>query len=527
MRNIKTVLVRFRRFFKESNTFTAPFASLPSRCSGGPAGKAGIVGGFLFFFIISFSAHAQRLLTLDQAVEEAMNNSPDIIQARLSLDQNKENLIAQRASLKSNFRLNLQPYSFTRDRRYNEDIGRWIDVQNTVTAGTFSIEQPIIWTDGTISLSNHFGWQDSYSSNSDNTTRGFSNNLSLKLQQPLFTYNRQKLDLKELELAYENSQLNYAVRELAVEKQITQFFYQVYQTQMNLMTSKEDYANRKQSYEIIKNKVDAGLSAKEEMYQAELDMMSSKSTMQNNQVEFENVKDNFKQALGIPLEEDIMVIADVSVTPVDVDLQKAIDYALQNRMELRQRQIDIEKGQFEIIKTNALNEFRGDIGVEVGLFGMNEKLGNMYEKPTDNQTVNFTLDIPLWDWGEKKARLRAAEASLMSKEYNLKDEEVNIKLTVRQIYRNLGNLLTQIEIARKNEENAKLTYEINLEKYRNGDLTSMDLNLQQNQLTQKKNALINAIINYKLELLNMKLQTLYDFENKELITPALEPNSIK
>ncbi len=165
--------------------------------------------------------------------------------------------------------------------------------------------------------------------------------------------------------------------------------------------------------------------------------------------------------------------------------------------------------------------------MEVGLFGMNEKLGNMYEKPTDNQTVNFTLDIPLWDWGEKKARLRAAEASLMSKEYNLKDEEVNIKLTVRQIYRNLGNLLTQIEIARKNEENAKLTYEINLEKYRNGDLTSMDLNLQQNQLTQKKNALINAIINYKLELLNMKLQTLYDFENKELITPALEPNSIK
>ena len=104
---------------------------------------------------------------------------------------------------------------------------------------------------------------------------------------------------------------------------------------------------------------------------------------------------------------------------------------------------------------------------------------------------------------------------------------MNIKLTIRQIYRNLGNLLTQIEIARKNQENAELTYEISLEKYRNGDLTSMDLNLQQNQLTQKKNALINAIINYKLELLNMKLQTLYDFEKKEDITSALEPGSIR
>jgi len=481
---------------------------------------------FFLFFTTGY-VFSQRLLTLDQAVQEAMNNSPDIIQARLSLDQSRENLVAQRASLKSNFRLNLQPIQFTRDRRYSEDIGEWIDVQNTVSAGTFSIEQPIIWTDGVISLNNHFGWQDSYSSVSDQTTRGFSNNLSLKLQQPLFTYNRQKLDLKELELAYENSQLNYAVRELAVEKQITQFFYQVYQTQMNLITSREEFANRKQSYEIIKNKVDAGLSPKEELLQAELDMMSSKSTMQNNEVELENVKDQFKQALGISLDEDIMVVADISVTPVDVNLDEAVNYALQNRMELRQRQIDIEQGQFEIIKTNALNEFRGDIGIEVGLFGMNEKLGNMYEKPTDNQAVNFTLDIPLWDWGEKKARLRAAEASLQAKEYNLKDEEVNIKLTIRQIYRNLGNLLTQIDIARKNQENAELTYEINLEKYRNGDLTSMDLNLQQNQLTQKKNALINAIINYKIELLNMKLQTLYDFEKKEFITPALENTKIK
>ncbi len=481
---------------------------------------------FAFLVIISIGSfsliNAQRLLTLQQAVDEAMNNSPSIIQARLSLERSGENLNAQRASLKSNFRLNLAPFSFTRDRRYNEDIGKWIDVQNTVSSGTFSVDQPIIWTDGVISLNNHFGWQDSYSSLSANSsTTGFTNNLSLKLQQPIFTYNRTKLELKELELSYENSQLNYALQELSVEKQITQFFYQVYQTQMKLITSREENANRKQSYEIIKNKVDAGLVAKEEFLQAELDLLSSQSSMQNNEVDLENVKDNFKQALGIILEEEIMVIADVSVTPIDVDLQEATNYALQNRMELRQRQIDIESGQFDIIKTNAINEFKGDVGIEVGLFGQDGNIGNLYKHPTDNQSVQFSLAIPLWDWGEKKARLRAAEASLKSKEYNLKDEEVGIKLTIRQIYRNLGNLLTQIDIARKNEDNAKLTYEINLEKYRNGDLTSMDLNLQQNQLTQKKNALISALINYKIELLNMKLQTLYDFETKQLITPEV------
>jgi outer membrane protein TolC len=92
-------------------------------------------------------------------------------------------------------------------------------------------------------------------------------------------------------------------------------------------------------------------------------------------------------------------------------------------------------------------------------------------------------------------------------------------LNIRQIYRNLQNLVSQIEIARKSVENARLTYELNLEKYENGDLTSMDLSLYQNQLSGQKNELTRALINYKLELLNLKIQTLWDFESGKSIVP--------
>jgi outer membrane protein len=65
-----------------------------------------------------------------------------------------------------------------------------------------------------------------------------------------------------------------------------------------------------------------------------------------------------------------------------------------------------------------------------------------------------------------------------------------------------------------------LTYEINLERYQNGDLTGMDLNLYQNQLSTQKIAYAQALINYKIELLNMKVQSLYDFEKNQAIVPA-------
>ena len=105
---------------------------------------------------------------------------------------------------------------------------------------------------------------------------------------------------------------------------------------------------------------------------------------------------------------------------------------------------------------------------------------------------------------------------------SLKEERKNIVYNIRQIYRNLHNLRLQVLIQEKNIENAQLTYEINLERYKNGDLTSMDLNLFQNQLSSSKIDLTRAIIEYKLELLNLKIESLWDFENNK---PVIENNT--
>ena len=49
----------------------------------------------------------------------------------------------------------------------------------------------------------------------------------------------------------------------------------------------------------------------------------------------------------------------------------------------------------------------------------------------------------------------------------------------------------------------------------------MDLNIYQNQLSEKKLAYTNSLISYKLELLNLKIQTLYDFENDIAVSPVM------
>jgi outer membrane protein TolC len=375
-------------------------------------------------------------------------------------------------------------------------------------------------TDARVSLVNRFGYKDSYSEYSNLTTKGFSNNLSLVLDQPLFTYNRTKLQLKELQLALENSQLSYAIQLLALERQVATAFYQVYQQQQSLQIALQAYENMQKSYEISKNKVDAGISPREEFFQAELNLATTKSDLENRQVSLENAKDDFKLLIGMSLYDDLIVLPDISVDTVSVDIAFAIDQGLANRMELRQREIDVEGSQFDLIQTKALNEFRGSLGLSVGLFGDNEKFTDIYANPTDNEGVSLSLTIPLWDWGEKRSRIKATQASIESSQISLEEEQSNIIIDIRKVYRNLLNLQNQIEIARRSVINAQLTYDLNLEKYKNGDLTGMDLNIFQNQLSEKKLTYTNSLISYKLELLNLKIQTLYDFEKKQPVTPV-------
>jgi outer membrane protein len=482
--------------------------------------KKAVLFALMFGLAFSGSIWAQQLVKLQDALLIAAKNSPDIKIVQLNLVQTQQLLLATQASYKANFKINLNPLTYGNNRVWYDLDQQFWTTKNLKSAGNFNISQRLPWTDGTVSLTNTLFWQQSSIEKYSQTTSKFNNNVSLQFDQPLFTYNHMKLELNSLQLSFENAQLNYNIQMLQLERSVTQQFYQVYNQQMRLQITLEEYNNQKLNYDIIKNKVEGGLSRLEELYQAELNLASSKSSWENAKVSLDNSKDNFKMLIGMDIFNEVSVLADPVVDSVPVDIDLAIKLALENRMELRQRQISIENAQASLTQTMAFNSFQGNLSLSVGLVGDNEAMAHMFQAPTDNEQVALSLQIPIFDWGERKARIKASQTSIETQKVNLDDQRNTIIQTIRQTYRNLQNLLNQITIAEQNVRNAQLTYDINHERYVNGDLTGMDLNLFQNQLSSKKLDLINAQINYKLEILNIKIQTLYDWETKTSIVPT-------
>ncbi|MCQ2110540.1 MAG: TolC family protein [Bacteroidaceae bacterium] len=475
-------------------------------------------------------AGAQIVMTMEEALAYSAEHNPDLLNSRMSMERYEQNLIAQKASLKSRFSLNLSPLTYSQSRQFDSRYSDWYTNRSLSSSGTFSISQPIIWTDATLSLNNSLSWQDNESTigGTTNNNRSFSNRLNLSLNQPIFTYNRTKMNMRQIEMNYENARINYALQMLNVERNITSQFYSLFMSQQNLEIRESELANAERNFNIIRDKVEADLATKDEFYQAEVNLAQSRSTVENQRVSLENAKDNFKQSLGIPLDEDIKVICDVKAEPVMVDFDKALQSAMSSRLELRQRQISREQQEMSMIQVKDNDSFSGNVSLSLGIMGDDPSFGNIYDNPTNNPRVAVTFSVPLYDWGARKARIKAAEIERKMFELNAEEEIKSIEMNLRSTCRSLDNLLNQISIAEQSQQNAQMTYDLNEERYRNGELTGMQMNQFQTQLSNSKMSYTQAIINYKVQLLNIKILTLYDFEKDEPVVPiTYEQNNKK
>ncbi len=474
--------------------------------------------------LVSVRLQAQMVLTMDKAIDISIESSPDLITAALDLERYEKLLSAQRASLRTQFTLNIDALDYSNDRYMDALLSEWYTNESLSSMSTFSISQPIVLTGATVSLNNRFGWQTNTSSIDSGdvyNTQSFSNSLYLSLNQPLFAYNETKYELLTIEMDYENAKISYALTRLSLEQQIISRFYAVYMAQQNLLVATEEMEDAQQNYDIIAEKVRLDVVARSELFQAELNLSSAESTLYTSEVSLETSKDELKQLIGLPLATEFVVDAEIVENPVSVNLDVAKEHALTNRLELKQREITNENAAITLLQIKDNNSFQGDLSLSVGIMGDNPAFNNIYLTPTQSPSVNLSFSIPIFDWGARKDRISAQKLQINKNQIDEEQELLDIELEVLSSYRSLNNYIKQIEIAKKSVNNAQQTYDLNVEYYRAGEITGMEMNEFQSQLSSQKISLVQALVDYKLELINMKCISLYDFENNEPIAPML------
>jgi len=99
------------------------------------------------------------------------------------------------------------------------------------------------------------------------------------------------------------------------------------------------------------------------------------------------------------------------------------------------------------------------------------------------------------------------------------------KTIVRQVRDAVGSLHeaeSSLEVLTKRQEVAERTFEITLERFNNGDITSTDLANNRDRLISARTAFLRAYIEYQLAIADLKRTTMWDFELDRPVIETIE-----
>jgi len=485
-----------------------------------------------------------RVLTLQQAIDYALQRGFNVKFLGLSLEAARQNLIARKGNFKTNAALRLDTPNFAEQLDLiPSPIPGGLPTYGTNGtlrfAGTLDINQPLP-TNGVFTVFSQL-YQQEVSAFDPNfgaraKDRRFYTSLGLQLQQPLFTINTLKLGYEEANLNYERASGQIRRNELEVIYNVTAAFYNLYRATRSLEIAREEVKQQEETYHLASKKFTAGLIPEVEALQTEVDLAQSRNRAYSAESALRRQEDIFKQTIGMPLAETAAVQTEVEFKPLAIDLKKALTHGLAHRSELREQAIDQRLQEIELKRTDARSEFKAELTASYDLSGISDAslpLGtgtrelfrsswrDLRDRPK-NRGVVFSVTMPLWDSGVNGADVASARARLDQSTLSLENERVSVEREVKDVVSRVHETANRVSVLEKSQKLAERSYEISLARFDNGDITAQELALDRNRLTQARSSYLDAYIEYQTAVADLKRKTLYDFENNRSLVEDVQ-----
>ncbi|MDR2145992.1 MAG: TolC family protein, partial [Tannerella sp.] len=434
-------------------------------------------------------------LSLEESIEIARKQSFDIQNLLQEQIVAENELKAATASLRTNVFMDLTLPQYTENVRQWEDSTGFSFYSQKILQGSSNlyIQQPLP-TDGIISVVSGLSSINDY--NTD--LRASQLNTSIRLSQPLnsfWGYNDISSQLKTARLNYERASKDLKRAELDMIYNVSRSFYDLLLLQKGSEIAQMNLDRQTEAHKISEDKYAAGLIREVENLQMEVDLAEAQNDFHRSTINQQAATNSFKQLIGLELDATVTLKSEMNnYSVITVDPEKAVDMAIQNRLEIKNREIAIELQKIQIKRQRAdgLPEARLEASwnrIGVSNINMSETFSNSLSSSWDdlanrpsNYQIGLRFTIPIIDWGRNKRLVRAAEARLKQQYLIQEDEERGIEVEVRNLVDNLHTTLMRLQLLEKNVSVAERSYSITLQRFTDGDIDSQALALERTRL---------------------------------------------
>ena len=395
-----------------------------------------LLSGSLFSYMPSGSCMA---LSLDEAVDMAVKNNPDVLITQLGEEKAKAGLKQARG-------------------------------QNSIS-----------WT-----ASSNFG-------RSDNNNLGWSNsnNNRISASLPIYSGGVHQNNIKSSELDVDIAKLQTERKWETMQLSVVQAYYDVLEAKKKIGVY-EDTVNKYQQHLLnVEQLYGAGSKAKVDVLRSEVELSNARQDLIKGRNAYDNSLSTLRNLLYLDSQEPLELTEDFVYTPFAGSIGDCVDFALSNRKELLIDSYQLQ--QKELAVKNAKAGYLPTVDLSLGA-GWNKQV----LPDSDNHEYSASIGVSwnVFDSGVTAAKVDAANTELKIAQATLQKDKNDIDLSVRKDYNSMREAEERFNSTGTAVRQAEEDYFIAQEKYKAGEGIMLDIIDAQEALSTARQNYISAQYDY-------------------------------
>jgi len=307
-----------------------------------------------------------------------------------------------------------------------------------------------------------------------------------------------------------NAKLGAQSAQKGKERTRQEVVFRVVSAYLNELLAQENVRVAKSAVEMTKSDLarvnarqESGLAVPSDPLSAQVQLAQAEEELLRAQNAVELAQAGLNVAMGLPEDAATSIRGSLSGASFSAgSLEERQARALATRPDYLQARLGRQQA------ANGMRMARAEFLPKVNLFGSWEADNETFTtRGGNNWTAGATLDLNLFDGGEKIARFKESKARELQAEALESQMASAIRLQVREAYLNLATAQKRLEVVKDATSQAAESLRITQNRYEAGLATVTDLlSVETAKTTAEKNAL-NAIFDYRLSYAALELAT--------------------
>ncbi|MGA2595938.1 MAG: TolC family protein [Bryobacteraceae bacterium] len=284
-------------------------------------------------------------------------------------------------------------------------------------------------------------------------------------------------------------------------------YYGLIAAQRHLANAQTALKEAQQFFDITQKQERGGEVAHADVVKAELNVEQRKRDLQEAQLNVEKARINLGVTLFPNVDQEFNIdddLATIAPLPALSDIQSE---AISRSPDMRAAEATVKSANYGVSAAKGAYYpslvFDYWYGIDANVFGI--------RGPDDRKNLGSvaqgTVNIPVWNWGATRSRVRQAELQQQQAQADLTFAQRSLQSTISSSYAEAQTSLAELDSLKRSLDLSVESLRLTILRYEAGEATALEVSDAQSTLAQARNAYDDGLARYRVALASLQILT--------------------